>query len=391
MPPASIHPASPVSFPAEGQRENETFLKYGTWENVLETDTFHWSDGMYVLFGYDPATERTVVPASLDLYYKHMYPEDVERSRQIRASWTDFPGHYSWDFRIKDKQGNIKTLESNASLIRNEEGVLVKVVGTTRDITDLRGYQRGLEAKIQELNRSNKELEEFAYIASHDLQEPLRKFNTFGERLQMKYSEVLDKDGNFYLARMMAAAQVMRELIDNLLEYSRISGNNHEFVKVSLQQQVDKVIGNLELQIEEGGAMLKVGELPVIEGIPSQIEQLFNNLISNAIKFSNNQEHPVIEITAEKPSAEELLQWPLLSNVPVHKIVVKDNGIGFEQEDAIRIFQIFQRLHGKAEYKGSGIGLSICKRIIEVHNGVIYAEGRPGKGASFIMLIPETR
>lgn len=391
MPSVPIHPQSPVLFSPEGYRENEAFLKYGTWENLLETDTFYWSDGMYILFGYDPVTERSVTPVTLDLYFRHMFPEDIQHAKQIRSAWGGFPGHYSWDFRIKDRYGNIKTLESNASLIRNEAGELVKVVGTTRDITDLRTYQRGLEAKIQELNRSNKELEEFAYIASHDLQEPLRKFNTFGERLQVKYSDVLDKDGNFYLGRMMAAAQVMRELIDNLLDYSRISGNNHEFVKAPLQQAVDNVISNLELQIEEGGALIKVGDLPEIECIPSQMEQLFNNLISNAIKFSNNQQQPFIEISAERPAAEELLQWPLLSNVPVYKITVKDNGIGFEQEDAIRIFQIFQRLHGKAEYKGSGIGLSICKRILEVHNGVIYAEGRPGEGASFTMLIPETR
>lgn len=391
MPAASIHSDPIVSFSANGLQENEAFLKYGTWENHLNTDTFYWSDGMYLLFGYNPATDKEEYPVTLDLYFRHMFPEDVERARQIRTSWTEFPGHYSWDYRIKDKLGNIKTLESNASLIRDEEGNLIKVVGTTRDITDLRTYQRGLEAKIQELNRSNKELEEFAYIASHDLQEPLRKFNTFGERLQMKYSDVLDKDGNFYLGRMMAAAQVMRDLIDNLLEYSRISGTNHEFVKVPLQQAVDKVIGNLELQVEEAGAIIKVGDLPEIEAIPSQIEQLFNNLISNAVKFSNNQQHPLIEISAEKPTDEELLQWPLLGNRPVWKLVVKDNGIGFEQEDAIRIFQIFQRLHGKAEYKGSGIGLSICKRILEVHNGMIYAQGEPGKGASFIVLIPETR
>jgi light-regulated signal transduction histidine kinase (bacteriophytochrome) len=346
---------------------------------------------MYLLFGYDPAADKEEYPPSLDLYFRHMFPEDVERAKQIRTSWNEFPGRYSWDFRIKDKLGNIKTLESNASLVRDEEGRLVKVVGTTRDITDLRTYQLGLEAKIQELNRSNKELEEFAYIASHDLQEPLRKFNTFGERLQMKYSDVLDKDGNFYLGRMMAAAQVMRDLIDNLLEYSRISGMNHEFVKVPLQQAVDNVISNLELQVEEAGAIIKVGNLPAIDAIPSQMEQLFNNLISNAVKFSNNQEHPLIEISAEKASAEELLQWPLLGNRQVWKLLVKDNGIGFEQEDAIRIFQIFQRLHGKAEYKGSGIGLSICKRILEVHNGVIYAQGEPGKGASFVALIPETR
>ncbi|BAV06057.1 PAS domain S-box-containing protein [Filimonas lacunae] len=381
---------SRVSTASEVSRDTEVFLKYGTWENYLENQTFWWSNGMYILFGYDPADKETL-HISTDFYYSHMYPEDVEQAQKIRQSWESFPGYYSWDFRIKDRQGNIKVLESNARMIRDANGVLVKVVGTTRDITDLRTYQRGLEAKIQELNRSNKELEEFAYIASHDLQEPLRKFNTFGERLQVKYSAVLEKDGNFYLDRMMAAAQVMRELIDNLLDYSRISGNNHEFSRVSLPRVIADVLSNLELQIEESNAVVEVEPLPEIEAIPLQMQQLFTNLISNAIKFSNNQPSPLIQIKAGRPQPEELLQWPLLSNMPVYKITVKDNGIGFDQEDAIRIFQIFQRLHGKAEYKGSGIGLSICKRILEVHNGVIYAESEPGKGASFIILIPEIR
>lgn len=391
MPSVFADTASPVTTAEESSRDTEEFLKYGTWENFLDSQTFYWSNGMYLLFGYDPAKDRDSLHISTEFYYGHMYPEDIAQARKIRESWEDFPGYYSWDFRIKDKQGNIKILESNARMIRDEQGHLIKVVGTTRDITDLRTYQRGLEAKIQELNRSNKELEEFAYIASHDLQEPLRKFNTFGERLQMKYSAALEKDGNFYLERMMAAAQVMRELIDNLLEYSRISGANHEFTRVKLQDVIADVRSNLELQIEESGTLLEVGELPEINAIPSQMQQLFNNLISNAVKFSNNQEHPVISVKAEKPTAEELTQWPLLSNQSVYKITVKDNGIGFEQEDAVRIFQIFQRLHGKAEYKGSGIGLSICKRIVEIHNGVIYAESEPGKGASFVVILPETR
>lgn len=375
----------------EGGRDNEAYLKYGTWENEADKEEIYWSDGMYLLFGYDPVKDKDSLKIDTDFYYRHMYPEDVVQAKKIREAWHEFTGHFSWDYRIKDKHGNIKTLESNARLIRDEEGRLRRVVGTTRDITDIRSYQRNLEAKIQELNRSNKELEEFAYIASHDLQEPLRKFNTFGERLQVKYSEVLDKDGNFYLARMMAAAQVMRELIDNLLEYSRVSGSNHEFVKVPLDQIIAGVLSNLELQIEESGAKVTVQQMPEIEAIPSQMNQLFNNLISNAIKFSNNQPQPAIDITVERPSFEELLQWPLLNNGPAYKISVRDNGIGFDQEDAIRIFQIFQRLHGKAEYKGSGIGLSICKRILEVHNGVIYAESQPGQGACFTILIPETR
>jgi PAS domain S-box-containing protein len=379
--------------PDEGAdvHDNEEYLQYGTWTWHTDQQVITWSNGMYLLFGYDPVKEKPGLVVNNDLYYSHMYPEDVDRVRKLMTCFNDYQHKCAWEFRIRDRQGKIKILETNARMIRDEKGSLVRVVGTTRNISDLRSYQEGLESKIVELNRSNKELEDFAYIASHDLQEPLRKFNTFGERLHMKYAEVLGDDGNFYLSRMMAAAGVMRSLIDNLLEYSRITGSNHEFVKVSLDEVVKQVLANQELRIEEVGALIKVEGLPVIEAIPSQMQQLFNNLLSNALKFSRKEIQPQITITASKLSFEEILRWPLLSKKEVYKIEVRDNGIGFEQSDALKIFQIFQRLHGKAEYEGTGIGLSICKRIVEMHNGVIYAEGEPEKGASFIILLPEIR
>lgn len=372
--------------------DNEAYLQFGTWAYSLGKTAITWSDGMYLLFGYDPVRDKSLLTVNHDLYYKHMFPEDVERAKEINKSFADYDGRYSWEYRIKDCLGKIKTLETNARIISDEKGNIVRVVGTTRDITDLRSYQEGLEGKIMELNRSNKELEEFAYIASHDLQEPLRKFNTFGERLHMKYADVLGEDGNFYLSRMMVAAGVMRSLIENLLEYSRVTGANHEFLKVSLHEVVKQVVNNQELRIEDAGASVVIeNELPEIEAIASQMHQLFNNLLSNAIKFRRKDVKPQINIAVAIMQPEELTRWPMLQKKRVYRIEVKDNGIGFDQTDAQRIFQIFQRLHGKAEYEGTGIGLSICKRIVEMHNGVIYAEGTPGMGASFIILLPETR
>ncbi|WP_164974109.1 sensor histidine kinase [Filimonas effusa] len=372
--------------------DNEAYLQFGTWSYTIGKPVITWSDGMYLLFGYDPVQDKPALLVNHDLYYSHMFPEDIERAKKINASFNEYPGRYGWEFRIRDRQGRIKTLETNARIIRDNKGALLRVVGTTRDITDLRSYQEGLEGKIMELNRSNKELEEFAYIASHDLQEPLRKFNTFGERLHMKYADVLGDDGNFYLSRMMAAAGVMRALIENLLEYSRVTGSNHEFLKVSLDDIVKQVVSNQDLRIEEAGAAVVIeNELPEIEAIASQMHQLFNNLLSNAIKFRRKDVKSQITISARKMQPGELSRWPLLQKKQVLRIEVKDNGIGFDQSDAQRIFQIFQRLHGKAEYEGTGIGLSICKRIVEMHNGIIYAEGRPDEGASFIILLPETR
>jgi len=250
-------------------------------------------------------------------------------------------------------------------------------------------FQKILENKVKELDRSNKELEEFAYIASHDLQEPLRKITSFSERLKEKLPANLEPDVQLYLNRMLAATDNMRTLIDNLLEFSRTSRNREPFTKVDLNDVIADVKADLELKIEESNAQIESEKLPVISAISLQMRQLFTNLFTNAIKFKKQDEAPKITISCSPLPDKRREELHLTANAPYYEIVVKDEGIGFDQEFADKIFQIFQRLHGKAEYPGSGIGLAICKKIVENHAGTIIARSQQGNGASFFIFLPE--
>jgi PAS domain S-box-containing protein len=239
----------------------------------------------------------------------------------------------------------------------------------------------------QELARSNAELQQFASIASHDLQEPLRKIQAFGNRLQEKYGEVLSEQGRDYIERMQNAAQRMQTLIDDLLVFSRITTKAQPFVPVSLAGVTREVLSDLEVLIQQTGGCVEVDELPTIDADPLQMRQLLQNLIGNALKFYRENELPFVRIYSqiigqERESAENSVSAALC------QITVEDNGIGFDQKYRDRIFQVFQRLHGRSEYKGTGMGLAICRKIAERHGGSITTESMPGQGAKFIVTLP---
>lgn len=246
-----------------------------------------------------------------------------------------------------------------------------------------------MTAQLEELNRSNQELEEFAYVASHDLQEPLRKISTFSGRIQSKYGDLLQNEGKMYLDRILVATEDMRTLIDNLLDFSRVIRADHTVSNVDLGAVVQDVVRDLELVIEETNTTITQGTLPKITGVSVQMKQLFTNIINNAIKFRKKDTPVHIDIQQTPVRPEELTKWNLAPEKQYFKITVTDNGIGFEEEYAERIFKIFQRLHGKAEYPGSGIGLAICKKIVDYHQGRIFAENILGQGARFTIVLPE--
>ncbi len=238
----------------------------------------------------------------------------------------------------------------------------------------------------QELARSNDELEKFAHIASHDLQEPLRKIQTFGDRLKTKYHETLTDQGRDYLERMQNAASRMQALIEDLLTLSRITTKAQPFVPVDLAQIVQDVLSDLEVRIEETNAQVDLGVLPTIDADPLQMHQLLQNLISNALKFSSKAELPQVKIYTQLLTSEEK---PTLGNAAkLCQIIVEDSGIGFDEKYLDRIFNVFQRLHGRSEYEGTGIGLAICRKIAERHGGTITAKSTPGNGATFIVTLP---
>ncbi len=237
----------------------------------------------------------------------------------------------------------------------------------------------------------NKELEEFVYVASHDLQEPLRKITSFSERLKEKLPSDLDPDIQMYLGRILVATKNMRNLIENLLEFSRTSRLSEPFTQIDLNEIISQVKADLELKIEETNTIIHSENLPVIEGVAMQMRQLFTNLFTNAIKFKLPEKSPEITIKSEKINDAEKTRYNIDAAGDVYKITVRDEGIGFEQEYATKIFQIFQRLHGKTEYPGSGIGLAICKKIVENHHGEILANSEQEKGTEFIILLPQSQ
>lgn len=232
----------------------------------------------------------------------------------------------------------------------------------------------------QELIRSNEELQQFAFVASHDLQEPLRKIKTFGDRLKATYSDALTEQGVDYLERMQNATRRMQALIEDLLTLSRITTRGQAFVVVDLTQVTQEVLSDLEVRIQQTQASVELEELPIIHADPLQMRQLLQNLIGNALKFHPQGQLPMVKIYAKKFNTEDAVEFC--------QIIVEDNGIGFDEKYLDRIFNVFQRLHGRSEYEGTGIGLTICRKIVERHNGSICAESTLGQGSRFIVTIP---
>ncbi len=241
-----------------------------------------------------------------------------------------------------------------------------------------------LASANESLRRSNRELEQFASVASHDLQEPLRKIQAFGDRLQTRCAHELGEQGVDYLARMLASAGRMRSLIDALLAFSRVTTKAQPFVEVNLTATAEDVLADLENQVQRSGGRIELGPLPTLEADPFQMRQMVQNLIGNGLKFARSEHPPVVRI-------ESRLLEPEGNNgeaIARCEIAVSDNGIGFEEVYLDRIFELFQRLHGRQEYEGTGMGLAIVRKIVERHGGTITARSAPGEGATFFVTLP---
>lgn len=258
------------------------------------------------------------------------------------------------------------------------------------DVTPIKEAQLQLERSVEELKRSNQNLEEFAYAASHDLKEPIRKIHFFSDRIKERLSSKLDEEERRYFERMDVAAKRMSSLIEDLLLYSHVSRGVFSGEAVDLNDTLSHVLDDLELNIEEKSATVSVDPMPTIKGHSRQLQQLFENLVANALKYSKPNQSPLLSITSRLINGN---QTPLKlvgeeERKQYHLIEVCDNGIGFSSEDAERIFKVFTRLHGNAEYKGTGVGLSIARKVVENHGGYIWAESSLGEGATFSVLLP---
>ena len=256
------------------------------------------------------------------------------------------------------------------------------------EIVERKKVEQDLRQFTSKLEQSNRELQDFAYVASHDLQEPLRKIQAFGDRLKAKCGDTLTDKGKDYLERMQSAANRAQILINDLLAFSRVTSKAQPFVEVNLNKVVQGVLSDLEVRIEETKAQINLGDLPTLEADKLQMRQLLQNLIGNALKYRKQDVNPEIEIEAnlseeksEGSDGEEIVK-------EMYRITVADNGIGFDEKYVEKIFTVFQRLHGRNTYEGTGVGLAICRKIVERHSGDITAKSTPGKGSTFIVTIP---
>lgn len=294
-------------------------------------------------------------------------PADEKAVREIAETGVSTP--YEKQYLRTDGQ-RVWVYISNASL---PDGTLAAIV---LDITPRKQAEKDLEHYTHELERSNQALQAFTSIASHDLQEPLRKVRAFGSMLSLRFSDQLGVEGQDYIHRITSASERMSAMIEGLLSLSRVTSRGSEFVPVDLNQIIQEVITDLEIRIAESGGEIQVGEMPVLEGDPLQMRQLFQNLIGNALKYHRAGVPPRVVLSAVKKDS-------------FCEIRVADNGIGINPENFEEIFEPFVRMHGKVDYEGSGMGLAICRKIVERHEGRIEVDSRPGEGTTFIVLLPD--
>lgn len=364
----------------------------GTWELDLLTGSPRYSGRYLEILGF----KRDETPTHAELLTR-LHPDDFPiRDKAFKQAMQTGKLFYSARLIWPDK--SIRWMEGRGNVFFDSTGNAVKMTGTVRDITEEKAFSQALETMVDqrtrelqqvntELEKMNQELASFAYVSSHDLQEPLRKIQAFASRILEKEHQNLSAAGQDYFSRMQEAARRMQLLIQDLLAYSRTNTKEKELVLTNLNVLVAGVMDDLEQQIQETGSTINMGDLPELEVIPFQFRQLFTNLITNSLKFRRTDVPLVIDIRSERVKGSGIGQDSATDDY-YYRVTVEDNGIGFDNTYHERIFDVFQRLHTKQEYEGTGIGLAICKKIVENHRGFITATGEPGAGAKFMIYLP---
>jgi len=317
------------------------------------------------------------------------FPSAIAES-MVRDNWMIMQtGHsvLNQEDLIVRGDGDVVWISTTKVPLHDVEGRCIGLVSVSGDISVRKEAEERLRLAAEQLRRSNLELQDFASIASHDLQEPLRKIQAFGDRLRGKCSEGLGEHGRDYLERMQDAARRMQILLHDLLTLSRVTSKAQPFKPVDLKHVATDVVSDLEVRIEQTDAEVEIGRLPTIDADPAQMRQLFQNLISNALKFQSAGTRPEVSISAKLLDNAESLPGAMPTD-EICQIMIRDNGIGFNEKYVDRIFQVFQRLHSRSEYEGTGIGLAVCRKIADRHGGTITAKSAEGDGATFIVTLP---
>jgi signal transduction histidine kinase/CHASE3 domain sensor protein len=361
----------------------EKIAGFGHWKINVETGLYTFSDNFYRLLGEEPYAFEP----KLENLTKYIHPDDLE---YVIESHKDSLISYeptSVTFRFVLANGEIKYIKSVGSFTQNSKGEMIKT-GVNYDMTDQYEKTLELEESNIELKSINEELESFNNIVSHDLQEPLHKIQMFISRIGASDKETISEQGRVYLSKIGISANKMQTLLIDLVNYSRTVKGDKVFEEVNLNDIVKLVIDDLSSDIEDKKAVIEVGTLPTIKGMSFQIDQLFVNLISNALKYSKDTVTPEINIYSEDIGVEEFYHDKLILDSDYHKIIIKDNGIGFKQEYAEKIFMLFQRLETGPKYSGTGLGLAICKKIVDNHHGYIKVQSEPNVGTMFSIYLP---
>ncbi|MGE5499963.1 MAG: PAS domain S-box protein [Syntrophothermus sp.] len=350
--------------------EAQTIAHVGSYDLDLRTGKFKWTREIYNIFELNAAAN----PPDMYEIVHYVHPDDrsiyVSTVRSAFKAFKDF----EIEVRLMLPGQKLKYIYYMCRPAADDAGELTRRAGAIMDITERKLQQQNLEKALRELERSNNDLERFAYLASHDLQEPLRMISSYMKVLEQKYGSKLDSKANEYMHYAIDGSKRMASLIKDLLLYSRVTSHAMEFEEVDLNNLLKDVMEDLQLVIHEKKAIVVSSVLPVVKGDATQLRQLLQNLLVNAIKFQG-ENPPEIIINAE-------------NNGPEWIISVKDNGIGIASEYHLRIFEIFQRLHEQGRYPGTGIGLALCKKIIERHGGKIWVESESGKGTIFYFTLP---
>ena len=343
---------------------------------------------------------------NLDTWKSIVHPDDYDNITHVWSNSLATGNTYTCDARLKSKTGEYRWHTVKGEAVLDDDRKIVKWVGaftdTHREKTFAQELSRQVESRTKELNKAklileeknidlekmNKELESFTYVSSHDLQEPLRKINIFASRLLAHDNDKISDKGKEYLQRMQEAAQRMQQLIQDLLAFSKLSTTDRRFESSNINNLIEEVKNNLKDELQQKEAVIEVSDMQKLNIIPFQFRQLLVNLISNSLKFSKKAVKPLIKIKSDIAKGVDLNHSKLIPDKTYYHITFEDNGIGFESEYNEKIFEVFQRLYSREQYEGTGIGLSIVKKIVENHNGFIDAQSNLGEGATFHIYIP---
>jgi PAS domain S-box-containing protein len=368
-----------------------------SWEIDLGQRRMTWGPNAPQVLDLPPA----MLPEAVDQAHIFIHPDDLESTRRIfRTALADGSDSFVQVYRmVNPVTGKSGWLQTHGSIVRDGAGRAVRVFGVTQDITEQKSFELVLEQRVEErteqlrvineqLARSNSELEQFAYIASHDLQEPLRKVRTFTGLLRHQAGGTLTPEQQAHLDKIAESTNRMQHLIEDVLDYSRLGRAEARFEPTSLDDVLQQVLADFELTIAEKQAIVTCDPLPTLPAHPLQMNQLFINLVGNGLKFVRPGEPPRLHVGCRRLAPEEAQRHELPPETAYCELSFRDHGIGFRQEYAEKIFSIFQRLHGRHDYAGTGIGLALCRKIVVNHRGKIFAESTEGEGAVFYVILP---